>query len=232
MIDPMAFGKCSLSLIVCTGVVLGCRGAREGRASQAAANRVDSTPAAPAPAAAATAPARYNARFETSAGTFVVEVHRDWAPLGADRFYELLQSGYYDDARFFRVIPGFMAQFGINGDPHVWALWSVRRLPDDPVHQSNTRGMVSFATAGPNTRTAQVFINYGNNSMLDGQGFAPFGQVVQGLDVVDRLYSGYGEGAPEGRGPDQERIWAEGNAYLKHDFPKLDYVKKATVVAQ
>ena len=229
----MPFGKFSIAFGLSACAFLGCRGTRQGGASQAAANPVDSTPAAP-PAAATTAaaPPVYSARFETSAGTFVIQVHRDWAPLGADRFYELVHSGYYDAARFFRVIPGFMAQFGINGDPHVWGLWSVRRLPDDPVRQSNTRGMVSFATAGPNTRTAQVFINYGNNSMLDGQGFAPFGEVVQGMEVVDRLYSGYGEGAPEGRGPDQERIWTEGNAYLKHDFPKLDYIKRATVVPQ
>jgi len=176
------------------------------------------------------APAKFRARFETSAGDFVVEVHRDWAPNGADRFYSLVKSGYYDGARFFRVLSGFMAQFGIHRDPQVSAVWRERRIPDDPVRQSNTRGMVSFATAGPNTRTTQAFINYRDNSMLDGQGFAPFGRVVEGMEIVDRLYAAYGEGAPQGRGPDQGRIQAEGNAYLEREFPKLDYVKRATVV--
>jgi peptidyl-prolyl cis-trans isomerase A (cyclophilin A) len=191
----------------------------------------------PAAAAAATtdaasaAPATYRARFETSAGVFVIEVQRAWAPLGADRFYELVKGGYYDGQRFFRVLSGFMAQIGIHGDPKVAATWRSRDILDDPVHQSNTRGMVSFATAGPNTRTTQVFINYGDNSSLDGMGFAPFGKVVEGMDVVDRLYAGYGEGAPRGRGPDQGRIQSEGNAYLERDFPKLDYVKHATIVA-
>jgi peptidyl-prolyl cis-trans isomerase A (cyclophilin A) len=176
-------------------------------------------------------PPTFRARFETSAGVFTIQVHTDWAPQGADRFYTLVKSGYYDDARIFRVVPGFMAQFGISGDPKVWAVWRGRRIPDDPVRQSNTRGMVSFATAGPNTRTAQIFINFGNNSMLDGEGFAPFGQVVEGMDVVDRLFAGYGDGPPQGRGPDQMRIWAQGNVYLQRDFPKLDYIKKATIVA-
>jgi peptidyl-prolyl cis-trans isomerase A (cyclophilin A) len=193
----------------------------------------------PATAAAATAersvatyagPATYRARFETSAGTFVIEVQRAWAPQGADRFYELVSSGYYDGQRFFRVLAGFMAQFGIAGDPKVAAAWRSRNILDDPVKQSNTRGMVSFATAGPNTRTTQVFINFGNNGSLDGMGFAPFGKVVEGMEVVDKLYADYGEGAPRGRGPDQGRIQSEGNAYLTKDFPKLDYIKHAGVV--
>ena len=142
-----------------------------------------------------------------------------------------MKSGYFDGQRFFRVLSGFMAQFGIHGDPKVSAVWQSRNIPDDPVRQSNTRGMVTFATAGPNTRTTQVFINYANNGMLDGQGFAPFGQVVEGMEVVDHLFAGYGEGAPRGRGPDQGRIQAQGNNYLKHDFPKLDFVKQATIVA-
>jgi peptidyl-prolyl cis-trans isomerase A (cyclophilin A) len=174
-------------------------------------------------------PPTFRARFETSAGTFTIQVHTDWAPQGADRFYTLVKSGYYDGARIFRVVPGFMAQFGISGDPKVWAVWRGRRIPDDPVRQSNTRGMVSFATAGPNTRTAQVFVNFADNSPLDGQGFAPFGQVVEGMDVVDKLFAGYGDGPPQGRGPDQMRIWAQGNAYLQRDFPKLDYIKTATI---
>jgi len=179
----------------------------------------------------ARAPATVRARFETSKGAFVIEVHREWAPHGADRFYNLVKSGYYDDTRFFRVITGFMAQFGIHGDPQVAAVWRDARIPDDPVRQHNTRGMVSFATAGPGTRTTQLFINYGDNSRLDGIGFSPFGRVVEGMDVVDRFHAGYGEGAPRGRGPDQSRIQAEGNAYLEQGFPELDYVTRATIVA-
>lgn len=175
------------------------------------------------------APATYKAKFETSKGTFVIEVHRDWAPNGADRFYNLVKNGFYNDARFFRVIEGFMVQFGISGNPDLSAVWRDARIPDDPVKQSNTRGTVSFATAGPGTRTTQVFINFGDNAALDGQGFSPFGQVVSGMDVVDSLFSGYGEGAPRGAGPDQGRVQMQGNAYLITDFPKLDYVKKATI---
>lgn len=175
------------------------------------------------------APAVYKAKFDTSKGSFVIEVHRDWSPNGADRFYNLVKNGFYNDARFFRVIEGFMVQFGISGNPDLSAVWREARIPDDPVKQSNTRGMVSFATAGPGTRTTQVFINFGDNAGLDGQGFSPFGQVVSGMDVVDSLFSGYGEGAPRGRGPDQGRVQMQGNAYLITDFPKLDYVKKATI---
>jgi peptidyl-prolyl cis-trans isomerase A (cyclophilin A) len=175
------------------------------------------------------APAIYKVRLDTSKGVVEIEVTRAWAPNGADRFYNLVKSGYYDDVRFFRVLPGFMAQVGINGDPNVSAAWRQARIPDDPVTQSNTRGMVTFATAGPNTRTTQVFINFGNNAPLDGQGFAPFGRVVTGMDVVDKLYSGYGEGAPRGAGPEQARAQFEGNAYLTRFFPNLDYIKKATI---
>lgn len=175
-------------------------------------------------------PELFQVGFETSKGDFVVEVHRDWAPLGADRFHALVTSGFYDEARFFRVLPGFMAQFGINGDPTVMRQWRDRPIADDPVRQSNTRGMVTFATAGPNSRTTQVFINYADNGRLDRSGFAPFGQVVAGMDVVDRLFAGYGEGAPRGRGPDQGRIQAEGNTYLERAFPELDFVKRATII--
>ncbi|MDX2318561.1 MAG: peptidylprolyl isomerase [Hyphomicrobiaceae bacterium] len=175
------------------------------------------------------APATYKAKFDTSKGTFVIEVHRAWAPNGADRFYNLVKSGYYNDVRFFRVIKGFMVQFGISGNPDLNAVWREARIPDDDVTESNQRGYVSFATGGPNTRTTQVFINFGNNSGLDGQGFSPFGQVVSGMNVVDALYGGYGEGAPRGNGPDQGRLQGRGNAYLNADFPKLDYIKKATI---
>ena len=147
------------------------------------------------------APATFKADFDTSKGKFVVEVHRDWAPNGADRFYNLVKNGFYDDLRFFRVLDGFMAQFGIHGDPAIQSVWTSARIKDDPVKQSNKRGYLVFATAGPNTRTTQLFINFGDNSgSLDKQGFAPFGQVTSGMDVVDKLYNGYGEGALEGEG--------------------------------
>jgi len=175
------------------------------------------------------APATYKVQFDTSKGAFVVEVHRDWAPNGADRFYNLVKNGFYDNARFFRVVSGFMVQFGINGDPKLSAVWREARIKDDPVKKSNARGAITFATAGPDTRTTQVFINYGDNSRLDGQGFAPFGTVTSGMDVVDKLYSGYGEGAPSGQGPAQDKIQREGNAYLTGQFGKLDYIKKASI---
>jgi peptidyl-prolyl cis-trans isomerase A (cyclophilin A) len=175
------------------------------------------------------APSVYRARFDTSKGTFVVEVHRDWAPNGADRFYNLVKNGFYDNVRFFRVISGFMVQFGINGDPKISAQWREARIPDDPVRQSNKRGHITYAMAGPNTRTSQVFINFTDNAGLDRQGFSPFGRVVSGMNVVDALNAEYGEGAPRGRGPDQARIQMEGNAYLSREFSRLDYVKKATI---
>jgi peptidyl-prolyl cis-trans isomerase A (cyclophilin A) len=173
------------------------------------------------------APDRFLVRFETTKGPFVVEVTRAWAPRGADRFYNLVKAGYYDDVAFFRVISDFMVQFGIHGDPRVSAVWREARIPDDPVTQSNTRGTVTYATAGPDTRTTQMFINFKDNSFLDSQGFAPFGRVVEGMAVVDSLYAGYGEGGPRGRGPDQGRAQAEGNAYIRGSFPKLDFVKTA-----
>jgi peptidyl-prolyl cis-trans isomerase A (cyclophilin A) len=175
------------------------------------------------------APAAYKARFDTSKGAFVIDVQRAWSPNGADRFYNLVKNGFYDNVRFFRVISGFMVQFGINGDPNLSARWREARINDDPVRQSNKRGFVTFATAGPNTRTTQVFINFGDNARLDGMGFSPFGRVVSGMDVVDKLYAEYGEGAPNGRGPDQGRIQREGNAYLNKDFPRMDFVRKATI---
>jgi peptidyl-prolyl cis-trans isomerase A (cyclophilin A) len=177
------------------------------------------------PAFAAQAPDSFRARFETSAGDFVIAVQRRWAPKGADRFYNLTRSGYYDGVRFFRVVPGFMVQFGIHGDPAVAAAWRDQRIPDDPVRRTNLRSMVTYATAGPGTRTTQLFINFGSNDGLDAQGFAPFGQVVEGMDVVDRIYAGYREQ------PNQGRIQAEGNAYLGRAFPRMDYVKRASIVA-
>jgi peptidyl-prolyl cis-trans isomerase A (cyclophilin A) len=175
------------------------------------------------------APDTFKAKFETSKGTFVVTVHRAWAPLGADRFYNLVRGGFYDDCRFFRVIDGFMAQVGINGDPAIQSAWRDATITDDAVKESNKRGFVTFATAGPNTRTTQLFVNFGDNVGLDKQGFAPFGEVTTGMDVVDKIYSGYGEGAPRGKGPDQGRTQGEGNAYLTKEFPRLDYIKAATI---
>jgi peptidyl-prolyl cis-trans isomerase A (cyclophilin A) len=176
------------------------------------------------------APDTFKVRFDTSKGQFTVEVTRSLAPNGADRFYNLVRSGFFTDVEFFRVIPGFMCQFGIHGDPKVAAAWREANIPDDPVKGSNTKGALTFATAGPNTRTTQLFINYGDNTRLDTMGFSPFGKVTQGMDVVDKIYGDYGEGAPRGRGPDQSRIQREGNAYLKKDFPNLDYIKSATIL--
>ena len=175
------------------------------------------------------APASYKAKFDTSKGVFVIEVTRAWAPQGADRFYNLVKNGFFDNTRFFRVIPNFMVQFGISGDPALNTKWRIARIPDDKPAQSNTRGMVTFATSGPNARTTQVFINFKNNSRLDALGFAPFGKVVSGMNVVDALNGEYGEGAPDGRGPDQMRLQTEGNAYLAKDFPRMDFIKKATI---
>jgi peptidyl-prolyl cis-trans isomerase A (cyclophilin A) len=216
-------------------------------AEPAPAATPDSAPAKPAePAAAAPtgkaallspqslseeAPAKFKVKFTTTKGDFVVEVERDWAPLGADRFYNLVKHGFYEDTRFFRVIKGFMVQFGINGDPAVSRAWEEARIKDDPVKQSNKRGYITFAkTMAPNSRTTQVFINYKDNDNLDQMGFAPFGKVTTGLKTVDALNGEYGEGAPSGAGPDQGRMTAEGNAYLQQSFGKLDYIKSAKIV--
>lgn len=177
-----------------------------------------------------TAPETFRARFETSAGEFTVEVNRAWAPRGADRFYNLVRHGFYDGTRFFRVLDGFVAQFGISGDPAVTRAWEGETIPDDPVERSNERGTLTFATSGPNSRTTQLFINLADNPRLDGMGFAPIGRVVEGMSVVDDLYAGHGEGAPRGEGPAQGRIEAEGNAYLEEEFPELDYIEEAHVM--
>ena len=171
------------------------------------------------------APASFKAKFDTSKGAFVVQVNRDWAPNGADRFYNLVKNGFFDNTRFFRVISGFMVQFGINGDPEVQSHWrgGAANLTDDPVKQSNKKGYITFATAGKDTRTTQVFINFKDNGFLDSQGFAPFGEVTSGMDVVEKITDQYGEK------PNQGSIQTEGNTYLKAQFPKLDYVKKATI---
>jgi peptidyl-prolyl cis-trans isomerase A (cyclophilin A) len=159
-------------------------------------------------------------------------VNRAWAPVGAFRFYNLVRNGYYDGVRFFRVIPGFMAQFGIHGVPAVNDAWADQRLPDDRVLVPNTRGMITYAKAGPDTRTTQLFINYGDNSALDTDGFAPFGRVVQGMDVVDRLYGEYGETAPAGNGPDYTCLSTGGNSYLARRFERMDSIVSATIVRE
>src|SRR5688500_18267378 len=185
----------------------------------------------PDPAAlSAPAPDSFRVAVETSKGNFTIVARRDWAPRGVDRFYHLVQLGFYDEARFFRVLRGFMAQFGLHGDPRVNAAWDPLSIPDDPVKQTNRRGTVSYAMAGPNTRTTQLFINYNDNANLDGMGFAPIGEVTEGMETVDSVYANYGEGAPDGSGPDQTRIAAQGNAYLTQNFPRLDFIRRARVV--
>ena len=175
------------------------------------------------------APDTYKANFDTSKGTFTITVNRAWAPLGADRFYNLVKNGFYDDVRFYRVMPGFMAQVGIHGNPTIAKAWVNARIQDDPVKQSNRRGFVTFATGGANTPTTKISINVRHNVSLDNTGFAPFGEVTSGMTVVDRLYSGYGDGPPDGKGPNQPRVQGEGNTYLNKDFPRLDFIKAATI---
>ena len=205
--------------------------------SPAQATATHPKPASPRPAAAAShasllhpalltakAPADFKVSFTTTAGDFVVEVHRDWAPLGADRFYNLVRHGFFTNASFFRVVPNFVVQFGLNADPAVNKAWADADIKDDPVVQTNSRGRLVFATAGPGTRTTQLFINFGNNGRLDGMGFAPFGEVVEGMDVVDKIYPAYGEQ------PSQDLITNQGDAYIAKNFPKIDKIKLAKVL--
>lgn len=177
-----------------------------------------------------TAPDSFDVRFETTKGDFVVRARREWAPHGVDRFYSLVEDGFFDDTRFYRVIDGFVVQFGLSGDPRENATSRPRTIPDDQVVTNNVKGTVTFAMAGPDTRTTQLFINLVDNRRLDTMGFAPIGEVVDGMDVVESLHSGYGEGAPRGRGPDQSRIHAEGNAYLDREYPELDAIRRASVL--
>jgi peptidyl-prolyl cis-trans isomerase A (cyclophilin A) len=175
-------------------------------------------------AAKETAPAKFKVKFTTTKGDFVVEVTRAWAPIGADRFYNLVKLGFFTDTGFFRVVPDFVVQFGIHGNPEVAAAWETATIQDDQQgKQSNEKSTLTFAMAGPNTRTTQVFINYQDNARLDKMGFPPFGKVIQGMDVVDAINQEYGEQ------PDQGSIQSEGNAYLRSSFPRLDYVKSATI---
>jgi peptidyl-prolyl cis-trans isomerase A (cyclophilin A) len=176
------------------------------------------------------APDAFRVKFETSRGDFVLDVTRAWAPNGADRFYNLVKHGYYEECRFFRVLSGFVVQWGINGDPALNRVWRNATIQDDPVMESNKRGYVTYAMGGPNSRTTQLFINLADNLRLDEMGFSPFARVSEGMEVVESLYAGYGEGSPRGMGPEQGRIQMEGNKYLGEQFPRMDWIKKATIL--
>jgi len=174
----------------------------------------------------AKAPEKFKARFDTTKGTFVIEVQREWSPNGADRFYNLVKNGYYDGVKFFRVVPGFVVQWGIHGDPSIATTWLKATIPDDVVKESNKRGFVTYAKSNaPNSRSVQLFINLVDNARLDGMGFAPFGKVAEGMDVVEKLYGGYAEGLTKLQG----RIAEEGNAFLEKNYPELDGIKKASI---
>lgn len=176
-------------------------------------------------------PDKFKVKFDTTEGEFVVEVDKSWSPEGAKRFYNLVKIGYFQDVAFFRAVSGFMVQFGIHGSPRVNAVWRNARIKDDPVKQSNKKGYVTFAkSSAPDSRTVQIFINYKDNANLDAMGFSPFGKVTEGMEVVEKLHTGYGDSPPNGRGPDQGRFQSEGNAYLERGFPDLDYIKSATLV--
>lgn len=220
----------TLALILLAGAFLtGCPKSEEAQTKSGSEESSATTPTGKPGEGPTRAPDRYTVELDTTKGPIVIDVHRDWAPHGADRFYELVNNGYFTDVAFFRVIGGFMAQVGISGDPALNAKWRQQTIPDDPVKASNTRGTVTFATSGPDSRTTQFFINFGDNSRLDAMGFAPFGK-VQDMGPVDALYDGYGEGAPRGRGPSQGLIQSQGNDYLQKNFPKLDYIKSAKVL--
>jgi peptidyl-prolyl cis-trans isomerase A (cyclophilin A) len=220
-----------ISILLCTSMLLN---------AQPKAGAVKEPPRGPAghaglmnPASLkAPAPPVFKALFSTTKGDFTVEVHRDWSPNGADRFYNLVKNGFYDGCEFFRVVPNFMVQFGISGVPKIEAAWAHANLRDDPPKQGNKRGRISFANAGPNTRTAQVFINFKDNSQLDSQNFPAFGEVIEGgMDVVDKIYSGYGDMQEMGgHGPSPGKIETEGNAYLDKNFSQLDKIKTAKIV--
>jgi peptidyl-prolyl cis-trans isomerase A (cyclophilin A) len=213
------FEALALSAAVCLALA-GCSSSDDRKKAETTA----------ASAAKEPVPDVFHVKLDTSKGMVDIEVHRDWAPAGAAHFHQLVKSGFYDGARFFRVVRGFVVQFGINGDPQTNAMWANAMFPDDPVKEHNVTGTVSYAMRGPNTRNTQLFINLADNrKSLDSQGFAPIGKVVDGMPVVLDLYSSYGEMAPRGQGPDPIRIQQQGNDYLDTHFPRLDYIKKATV---
>ncbi|MEN0067100.1 MAG: peptidylprolyl isomerase [Myxococcota bacterium] len=239
-----------MTLFALAGLLLGCNGSQPEtpepapveKAEPAADVKAEPTPAPKAEPegegvlfdpslAAETAPDTFKAKFETTKGDFVVEVHRDWAPVGADRFYNLVKAGYYSDVAFFRTVANFMAQFGIHGDPKVNRAWREARIADESqVVETNSRGRITFAKTNlPNSRTTQLFINFRNNGRLDKMGFAPFGEVVEGMDIIDSLHM-TGEGFPSGSGPNQAQIQAQGNEYLRDKYPDIDYIKSVTVI--
>lgn len=183
-----------------------------------------------APAMNQRAPEVFHARFETSRGSFVVEVHRSWAPTGADRFYNLVAHGFFDGQRFFRVRAGSFVQFGIAGDPRIARVWRTATIADDPPRESNLRGTIAYAFVTSGTRATQVFINLADHPSFDSEGFAPFGKVIEGMSVVDSIYAGYGESAGGGmRAGHQDRLFEEGNAWLEREFPRLDWIERATI---
>jgi peptidyl-prolyl cis-trans isomerase A (cyclophilin A) len=210
-----------LLLIPAVGICLLAVGCSSGKSPEESKTPAVQPPAKPAEI--------YKARLNTSKGPIVIEVHRAWAPQGADRFFELAHAGFYDDSRFFRVMKHFVAQFGLSKDPKLSQLWSQMKILDDPQKEKNTRGTITFAKHGPNTRTTQVFINLADNASLDGSGFAPFGKVIQGMDNVEKLYWQYGDAPPVGAGPEQNLIMDMGNEYLQRRFPSLDFINTITL---
>ncbi len=229
----MKFGMRFAVIIGLSCMTFGCKGQESSAPAEdkpAEEKRAATKPAAEEKKETSKAPDRFAVKLETTKGDIIIDVHKDWSPNGADRFYELVTGGYYKDVAFFRVIEGFMAQAGIHGDPKVNEKWRSNGVQDDAVKESNTRGMVTFAMSGrPNSRTTQFFINLSDNSRLDKMRFAPFGK-VRDMGTVDALYNGYGEGAPQGRGPSQKLVQTQGNAYLKEKFPKLDYIVEASIM--
>jgi peptidyl-prolyl cis-trans isomerase A (cyclophilin A) len=224
--------RTSVALLVALALA-GCGGDTGERSAEAAADSAVAPvhPLLDLRAMADTAPPTYRVAFETTTGPFVLEVRRDWAPRAADRFYNLIQAGYYDSVYVHRVIPFVIAQFGFYKDPQINAVWLRKPIGDDPVvGNSNERGTITFAHSGMNTRTAQVFINLKDNPQFDDDEFVPFGEVVEGMDAVDKLYDGYGELAPEGKGPDPGQAAFRGNPYMKEGFPELSQIFRATIV--
>ena len=225
MARPSSSSSRSISRFPARGVLAAAALLSAGSLSACVADGAQSCgPLCNPPSLAEQAPAAFQAAFDTSKGRFVVAVHREWAPIGADRFYNLVKNGFFDDVRFFRVIGGQLAQFGMHGDPRVQAAWRDADVQDDPVRHGNVRGTLSFASRGPNTRTTQLFLNLRDNTPYDRLGFAPFAEVVSGMEVVDSLFAGYEER------PEQPLIDEEGNEYLTREFPNLDYVKKAAIL--
>lgn len=218
--------------------------AKPAAAKPAAAKPAAAKPAAPKPAATnpkllnpslwtKMAPPSFKAKFTTTKGDIVVEAHRDWSPRGVDRFYNLVRSGFFTNVSFYRVVPNFVVQFGASPDPKVEAAWMNARIKDDPVKQSNKKYSLTFAMGGPNTRTTEFFINLRDNASLDGMGFSPIGEVIEGKELVDAIYSGYGDMAEQGgRGPSQQRVQAEGKPYLDKNFPNLDSIKLAVIASE